>query len=173
MRTEVNDRPLLLIDVDGVLNPHVAGGVTGPDRFAAHQIGGMRVHLSTGHGDWLRQLTALYELVWVTTWEEAANALIGPVIGAPAGLPWIEFNDRDDLDWIWKLPAVERYAGNRPVAWLDDDPGQGADEWAADRAAPTLLVKPQRELGWVEAEYDRLVAFAEGLTRQNPPTART
>lgn len=99
--------------------------------------------------------------MWATTWEADANALIGLIVGGPSNLPVISFTDQDAKDWTWKLPAVERFVADRPLAWLDDDAGQGADEGAAARSAPTLLVKPDGYVGWTEAEYVALVHFAK------------
>ncbi len=125
----VSPLPLLLIDVDGVLNPYVRPRTTLGAQYATHRIGEQVVRLTTSHGEWLHRLAELYDLVWATTWEADANAFVGPIIGAPPNLPVISFTDRDDKDWTWKLPAVERFVADRPLAWLDDDPGQGADEW--------------------------------------------
>lgn len=153
------NRPLLLIDVDGVLNPYVRAGAAPPDGYAAHPLGGQRVVLSVQHGIWLHELAEHFDLAWVTTWEAEANALIGPIIGAPPDLPVIQFRERSVDGWIWKLPALRRFAEDRPMAWLDDDPGLDADEWASSRVAPTLLVAPDPRLGWTLAEFEQLMAF--------------
>lgn len=63
------ERPLLLIYVDGVLNPFVPTGDPMPDGFEAHRIDGIRVLLAARHGEWLRSLMPAYDLVWATTWE--------------------------------------------------------------------------------------------------------
>jgi hypothetical protein len=86
--------------------------------------------------------------------------LIGPVIDAPQDIPTIAFSELDSLGWTWKLPAVEAFVGDRPVAWLDDDPGEGADDWAVGRMAPTTLIRPIPHLGWTSAETDLLLDFA-------------
>ncbi len=158
-------RPLLLIDIDGVLNPYVRAGDEIPTGYDAHRLGGMNVVLCKSHGGWLHELATRYDLVWASTWEADADALIGSAIGAPPGIPHLTFAERDPQDWTWKLPAVTRLVGDRPVAWLDDDPGHGASEWAADRAAPTLLVRPDARIGWTRDELDQLVAFATAVAR--------
>jgi hypothetical protein len=43
-------RPLLLIDVDGVLNPFVRAGAELPEGYAVHHLGGQRVVLAVQHG---------------------------------------------------------------------------------------------------------------------------
>lgn len=157
-------KPLLLVDIDGVLNPHLQRGIELPSHFQLYQVGGQRVHLSGLHGKWLRALSDNYDLVWATTWEADANAPIAPLIGAPDDLPYISFTDRDADDWTWKLPAVDAFVGDRPVAWLDDDPGEGADAWAAQRPVATRLLIPDRHLGWRWDEYERLITFAKELS---------
>ena len=157
-------RPLLLIDIDGVLNPYVTAGHPIAGMYEKHSIDGLAVLLNASHGQWLRELATTYDLVWASSWEHDSNPLIGQAIGAPANMPFLTFTDRDDTDWLWKLPAVQRFvAHDRAVAWLDDDHGQGADEWAAHRSAPTLLVRTDGRIGWTKAEFDVLVRFAAGL----------
>jgi hypothetical protein len=153
-------KPLLLVDIDGVLNPFVRAGDLAPDGYAEHEIAGLHVLLRRVHGEWLRDLARVFELAWVSTWEADSSPLIGAVIGAPPDLPWIEFRERTPDGWTWKLPAVRRFAGDRPLAWLDDDPGPDAADWAATRDARTLIVSPDPRTGWTEDEYHRLLAFA-------------
>ena len=40
----------------------------------------------------------------------------------------------------WKLEALDEYAGDRPLAWIDDSLDESCHAWAAARPAPTLLV---------------------------------
>lgn len=137
-------RGLLLIDVDGPLNPFAAKPTRRPPGYetfrltpsggwhtdrAARRHRGMRVWLHPGHGELLLRAaedTGL-ELVWATTWTHEANAYVGPAIGLPE-LPVIEFPDRDlhaHRGWLddgdWKWPSVAEYAAGRPLAWLDDE----------------------------------------------------
>lgn len=153
-------RPLLLIDVDGVLNPLAVqprGHV--PPGFTAYEFDGLRVLLSTRHGAWLTGLAGDFDLVWATSWEEDADRLIAERVGLPRGLPVIRF-DASRTGWMDKLPDVIRFVGDRPTAWLDDDPGPGAHVWVAARSVPTLLVQPDHRIGLTEAHIDTLRAFA-------------
>lgn len=158
-------RPLLLIDVDGVLNPYAARGL--PAGFTRHTLGGFRVLLATQHGQWLNELRGDFELVWCTTWEEQANSLIGPVLGLPR-LPVIKVNDSAGYrGYTWKLPAVQAAVGDRPLVWLDDDLGQDARAWARERntRVATRLLIPQASAGLAPQHIIALKSFAAKLRR--------
>jgi len=63
----------------------------------------------------------------------------------------------------WRLPAVEAYAGDRPLAWIDDALNDACREWAAARGAPTLLVDTDPAVGLVDEHADRLRRWAAAL----------
>lgn len=147
--SRTDPRPVLLVDVDGVLNPWLADGC--PDGFNEYEFfPDELVLLSPGHGELLTALADDYELVWATAWEHRANRLIGPVLGLPE-LPVIEFplDGRDRL--FRKLPAVIEAVGDRPCAWIDDEHQPDHYTWARQRGVPTLLID---------------IDPAEGLTRE-------
>jgi hypothetical protein len=142
------EQALLLLDVDGVLNPYAAkptarplgyrtyrhasdGQFHGGKNVRRHQ--GARIWLHPGHGAHLRDLAAEanLELAWATAWMHDANRHISPSVGLP-DLPVIEFPVTDLAPispawhrWTetggWKWPAVAAYAAGRPLAWLDDE----------------------------------------------------
>ena len=75
----------------------------------------------------------------------------------------------------WKLDAIERFAGERPLAWVDDALDQECREWAAARAAPTLLVQTDPRAGLTEMEVAELTGWARRLAaeeRQRPGRRR-
>ncbi len=111
-------RPLLLLDIDGVLNPFAAPAC--PPGYAEHVLfpGEEPVRVCAGHGDWLRELGSHFTLVWATAWEEEANWRLAPLLGLDA-LPVIPMPPAP-FPPGGKLPAVSQYAGTRPLAWLDD-----------------------------------------------------
>jgi hypothetical protein len=152
-------RPLFLIDVDGVLNPFAARRC--PPGFSEHQLDGYRVYLAAAHGEWLRGLAADFELAWATTWERKANLLIGPLLGLPL-LPVISIG-RDDPGPSWKLPSVDRFVGERPFAWVDDDLFSDARAWAKKRSAPTLLLSADPAVGLTKAHVEKARRFAARL----------
>jgi hypothetical protein len=116
---------VLLIDVDGVLNP--LGSAT-PPGFDAHQLTGdcgrtYTLRMNALHGEWLAGLADVYDLAWATTWWRQADT-IARWVGLPVGLPRIQF-PRVTFDWPYpwapKTPHVRRFAAGRRVAWIDDD----------------------------------------------------
>jgi hypothetical protein len=116
-------RPLVLIDVDGPLNPWAADPRPGgylPFEIKVGWRRRLRVWLDPEHGHQLRQLAedTGAELAWATTWLHRANTEIGPRLGLPP-LKVVEFHDETG----WKYPAVARYAYERPLVWFDDDFG--------------------------------------------------
>ena len=147
-------KPLLLLDVDGVLNPL---GVSDAPGFTTQRVGGMRVLLSTTHGRWLRELADVFDLTWATSWERDAD-LIAERIGLPVGLPAITFTGQ--TEWTVKLPDVMEYVGHRALAWVDDQLGPEVHAWAISRPAPTLLIETDSRVGLTEAQVERLRTWA-------------
>jgi hypothetical protein len=148
-------RPLLLLDVDGVLNPYAAPGQ--PDGFEQHLLLDELVWLAPQHGAWLRPLLDRFELVWATGWEHNANQLIAPILGLPA-LPVIEF-PREADGRFFKLPTIARFAAGRPLVWIDDELTDEAHAWAAARALPTRLVDADPAIGLTEELVALIAAF--------------
>src|SRR5690606_11366457 len=95
-------RPWLLIDIDGVLNPHprrptdlgpgwrttrlvlpAAGLPASP--FVNRPADGSDLELAVwfhpDHGRRLRVLADRFDLAWATTWEGLANDFYGPLLG--------------------------------------------------------------------------------------------
>ena len=149
-------RPLLLLDVDGVLSPT---GVAVPPGFERRSTAEYSVVIRGEHRDWLGELAGGFELVWTTTWGEAANRVYGELLGLPR-LPVVRLGQLP-RSGTRKLAAVQRYVGERPLAWVDDELYDDADEWARVRPAPTLLVRTRATIGLTRADVDRLLAFAQ------------
>ncbi|AIA02172.1 hypothetical protein SAZ_08800 [Streptomyces noursei ZPM] len=155
-------RPLLYLDVDGVLNPVLLG-----PGFAAHDLMDHLVLLSADHAAWLHELSARYELVWATTWEHGANTHIAPLLDLPA-LPVVEFSryrsrpDDPRFEGPQSLLARKwapllRHAGRRPFAWVDDVMPDGLVRCSRRRPDRLLLpVDPAR--GLRRHHVDRLLA---------------
>jgi hypothetical protein len=153
----VTVRPLLFLDVDGVLNPFPET----PDGFDEHDFfpeDGEPVRLADAHREWLHELSGAYELVWATGWGENANRLLSPFFGLPTlpvvSVPSIPF------DPSAKVPGVDALASDRPAAWVDDLLTPEARAWAAERRAPTLLVDVDSQEGLTRRHVDTLLGWA-------------
>ena len=152
-----DQRPMLLLDIDGVLSPFGAGP---PPGFNREAFGECEVVWSARHREWLAALSSLFELVWATTWEHSANGAMSPVLGL-GQLPVIEF-DRGSGD-TWKLASVQEFVADQPMAWIDDDLYLDAFTWAREREAPTLLIRTSSSVGMTGDHFEQLLAFAKDL----------
>jgi len=160
-------RPLLMVDIDGVISLFGAGTRThaeGSQTGSLHSIDGIPHFLSASAAAHLLALGDLYELVWASGWEERANEHLPRLLGLPAGLPFLRFERATGpADAHWKLSAVERHAGSRPLAWIDDSFNDACREWARKREAATLLVATDPAQGLTEREAGELRRWALSL----------
>jgi hypothetical protein len=114
-------------------------------------------------GDRLLRLSETFELVWASGWEDKANFYLPQLLGLPE-LPHISFDVSPSSGGAhWKLAALEAFAGERPIAWIDDNFDDSCYEWAERRSAPTLLVPTEPQLGLEEGHVDALTAWATSL----------
>ena len=158
--TDIHSRPLLLVDVDGVLQPVGRSVPPGFERFTDDES---VVVLCRKHGDWLTHLATTFDLVWATTWGATANRAIGRRLGLPE-LPHVDLSNLP-RSGTRKLGAVTHFVGDRAAAWIDDELYEDALDWAAGRPAPTLLRRTASGVGLTEADVHALDAFAAELHR--------
>jgi hypothetical protein len=156
-------KPLLLVDVDGVISLF---GFPQHDRPAGRfeMVDGIAHFLSATAGEHLRLLSDAFEPVWCTGWEEKANEYLPHALGLDGPWPYLSFERNPGRDRAhWKLDAIDAYAATRPLAWIDDAHGEACEVWAAERAdagSPTLLVTTAPPVGMTEAEVERLLGWA-------------
>ena len=156
-------KPLLLVDVDGVISLFdFDPGNRPPGRFEI--VDGIAHYLSATAGGHLRRLSDHYELVWCTGWQERANEYLVRALEMAGELPHLVFaGPPGACRRHWKLDAVEAHAGGeRPLAWIDDD-HVGCEEWAQRRPGPTLLVTTTPSIGITDEHVRRLVEWARRL----------
>ena len=155
-------RPLLLLDVDGVLNPFAAENCPEGYREFAFFPDEEPVRLRPAHGPWLADLGRHFELVWATGWGDEANIHIAPVLALPP-LPFVRFPPIP-FDPAEKVPAIEAHVGTeRPVAWVDDRHTPEALTWMRARPAPTLLLPADPAVGLTSAMVAELLAWRATL----------
>ncbi|MFJ9037978.1 hypothetical protein ACIRF8_15465 [Streptomyces sp. NPDC102406] len=170
-------KPLLLIDVDGPLNPWAAKPSRRPEGYQTHRMRPtgwqdpwqkpLRVWLNPAHGPSLLALP--FDLVWCTTWEAEANEWIGPHLGLPE-LPvikWPEDARKEQAGGaFWKTKHVIQWAAGRPFAWIDDDfTDRDRSYVAAHHEGPALLHFINPRLGLLQDDFQALAAWATDLAR--------
>ncbi|MFB7473778.1 hypothetical protein [Kitasatospora sp. NPDC056184] len=170
--------PLLLLDVDGPLNPYAAVPQEQPPGYRTHhlrpdfwltrfpgrageEVEPLRLWLNPDHGPELLSLP--FELVWATTWQEDANTWIAPLLGLP-GLPYVRWPrmHQDEPDGLhWKTRVLVDWAAGRPFVWVDDELGPQDTEWiAANHPGPAATFRINPRIGLRTEDFATLRAWA-------------
>lgn len=171
--------PVWLLDIDGVVNALARGPVTGSwpaDQWTQHVVpadipgsGRMVLPIFVARPvlDFIARVvrTGAAEVIWHSTWREAAVSDLAPVLGLPR-LPIShapEWTQRPELIW-WKLPAARRVVeAGRRLVWTDDDIAVVPDQIGDLDARPdTLLISPDPYAG-LTAEHLESIAEFVGL----------
>jgi hypothetical protein len=173
-------RPLLMVDIDGVISLFGGWEQAGwTDQSTAndvraregslHSIDGTLHFLSSTAAAHLLDLSAVFDLVWASGWEERANEHLPHLLGLPPALPFLRFSRdvgaRVGARAHWKLEAIDAFAGERALAWVDDALNADCHTWAQARQAPTLLVQTAPERGLTDEEALQLRRWADELAR--------
>jgi hypothetical protein len=161
-----SDKPILAVDIDGVVSlfgfeqpPEPARANSGEFPGEFHLIDGMLHCISMPAGQRLNRLAEHYKLIWASGWEDRANDHLPGILGVPE-LPYLTFDGRAQFGTAhWKLDALDAYAGDRPLAWIDDSLDQSCFEWAERREAPTLLVPTESDVGLTESHVGALESW--------------
>ncbi|MCC9308470.1 hypothetical protein LN042_15470 [Kitasatospora sp. RB6PN24] len=166
------DRPLLLLDVDGPLNPYAAEPERRPPGYLTLRVprirepgATLRVWLNPDHGAALLALE--FELCWATAWEAHANRWVSPAVDLPE-LPHIDFGTallQERPDGVhWKTERVVEYAAGRPFAWVDDELREADEAYvAAHHHGPALLHHVNPRIGLRDGDFTALADFARSL----------
>jgi hypothetical protein len=163
---QTSNKPLLFVDVDGVISLFGFPSDSRPNGLWLN-VDGMPHLLSATAGDHLQTLADDFDLVWCTGWEERANEHLPRALALPGPLPYLVFGDATvpSPAGHWKLEAVEAHAGERPLAWIDDSFNEPCHSWAERRPAPTLLVATDPPVGLTDGHVERLRRWAQALAR--------
>lgn len=161
--TEHTKKPILFVDVDGVISLFGFSPELGRLPGTFHWIDGVAHCIPQGVGARLARLDDRFELVWATGWEEKANEYLPFILELPRGeLPCLVFQGRAVFGSAhWKLDAIAEYAADRPAAWIDDNIDDACRLWAASRDAPTLLVQTESATGLTDEHVDELLEWAD------------
>ena len=164
--------PVLLLDVDGVLN---AALLDLPEGWRRGTFNGFLLSWDPTVTARLRELhdAGRVEIQWLTTWTTKADQLLAEPMGLPRGL---RVHDRDGFastgfagrlraasGW-WKLDAARELASSEPgrrIVWIDDDLADQADdviEWL-DANPHVLVVAPDLFTGLTHEHLDAIEAW--------------
>jgi hypothetical protein len=156
-------KPIILLDIDGVLNPvtRAGGGGAGPELV-----------LSAARIDLVRRLAACGRIAWVSTWPAEQTAGLEAQLQLdvePLRVPLPGRALQESEAATPKLRPVSRWlermvlAGDADwdsVVWIDDVLGADAFDWAHAHPA-ALLVKPAPSVGITPAHVIAVEVFVE------------
>ncbi len=161
----VSDRPILFVDVDGVIS--LFGFAPGAEQMpgALHWVDGIAHCIPADMGERLVRLAERFELVWATGWEERANEHLPHILRLPFHeLPFLTFDGRAVFGSAhWKVDAIDEFAGERPAAWIDDSMDDSCAAWAERRRAPTLILRTDPAVGLTDEHVERLLRWANEI----------
>jgi hypothetical protein len=158
-------KPIILLDIDGVLNPalHARPGAARPDP-----------QLSSTTTALVRRLARCGRIAWVSTWPAEMTAELENQLqleNEPLRVTLLLRQDDAD-EPTPKLRSVTRWlarmeaAGDADwdsVVWIDDVLGPDAREWARTCGRPVLLEKPVPDQGLTGAHVTAVEAFVDGV----------
>ena len=157
---------LILLDVDGVLNPRVVD---------------QRLVIDPPRADLVRQLSDLGSIVWATTWSPTHTFHLSKDLGLSPATEGIAFPHNLHFDpsnpaptaklhWVARWLARQDPAPDA-VIWIDDILRQDARDWAIAQARPTLLVQPDMNIGLTAHHVDQIRSFIAGLAQTDAVTS--
>lgn len=182
------EKPLLLLDIDGVLNAFAPrSGLRSTD------INGYRILLNPDHVEWVREFEKHFEVVWSTMWRSEARRSFAPEAGFGAKWDYIDFNhywndealsmrimaESQHLTTGWsrglgsvgeyKHPGFVQTIDDRPAVIVDDDLALWQHDWAVERSlsVPTETIQPDPNVGLCATEAELILQFADKLRSAN------
>lgn len=165
---------VILLDVDGPLNPYAAKATQRPEGYETHRMRPsnwvatkpLKVWLNPLHGPSLADLGA--ELIWATMWENDANEWIAPHLDLPP-LSYINW-----IDWDYSNPEglhpktkrivswMNRYRPNSDYIWIDDEPTRKDAAYLEENAHMSAkIMKISPKIGLVDEDFAILRKWME------------
>jgi hypothetical protein len=191
--TNTINKPLFLLDIDGVLNLFDARIPTGkhwwdtkgrmrvettiPEHLRAVRVAGYELVLHPDHPDMIELVESEFEPVWATMWQSNAWRA-GLELGFGVDWDYIDFDSYYSFEQRaerlrmgagvgpYKQPGIADVLGDRPGVWVDDDMTPEQLAWAKERTAagiPTLFIQPDPATGMTWDHVDAIITFAEDL----------
>lgn len=157
-------RPLILLDIDGVLNP------------VAHPDGGghtAQLSLPDEKVSLVQRLSKCGRIAWVSTSPKDLTAELESQLQLEVEPLRVDLEMREsDVDeptpklravtgWLAQMDAAGE-ADWDAIVWIDDVLGPDAQEWADRFSQPVLLEKPSPEDGLTEDQVGSVESFVGG-----------
>lgn len=163
--------PLILVDVDGVLNPHEPAA----DGYRRHWVfpHGIphRLALHPMHGRMLSDLAEATnaELVWASYWQNRANTWIAPRIGLPS-IRNVPIPSRSRLRarsslGEWKAAHVAAWIGPTPFVWFEDEPDVPGSLVQQPSLGPHLVITVNPATGLTQPHIERARVWLKEAAR--------
>lgn len=174
-------KPLLLMDVDGVLCPFMHGKFVAFDGsepwvndpswqpnaegYSQHPKHG--VFWSPNNTTRILRLMENFDMAWCTGWGRKANEVISPMHHLP---PFktvsLSGYSRGRGMPHWKGHGIVEHVGDRAFAFVDDDINRDTIRWAERRTengVPTLCLPTHPDTGLTDEHVTLLEVFAAGV----------
>lgn len=160
-------RPILLLDVDGVLNAVTDEPPKTWTDWRITDCNGYPIHHSPEMG---RQIAALdADIVWLTTWglSDLANQWVGALFDWPE-YPTLGMGGSRFAPGWWKSFVAEEYLRTqpgRPFIWIDDDLSWSINNGDVPWLGPDgcLLISPDTRTGLMPEAIAHIRAWIAGL----------
>jgi hypothetical protein len=98
LNSHETEKPLLFLDIDGVLSPFDAEQY--PREYKRIKNSLRHLYLAKIHKDWILELANDFEIIWATGWGDKANSVIGYKLGI-GSFPLLSFQN-----WHLKWKAI-------------------------------------------------------------------